>query len=163
MKTLTMVRHAKSSWTDLSSSDFDRVLNERGESDAPRMGAAWKERFRSVERIVSSPAKRAITTAGILAEALDYSVDQIHQEAKIYEASLETLLALVRQFPQQVNDLMMVGHNPGFQNLATCLTGERFANLPTCGVVRVALEVERWSEVQPGSGSLVAFLSPKGL
>ena len=87
MKTLTIVRHAKSSWTDLNSSDFDRVLNARGERDAPRMGATLKERFGSIERIVSSPAIRAITTANIMATALDYPTDQIQQEASIYEAS----------------------------------------------------------------------------
>lgn len=163
MKTLTIVRHAKSSWADLSQPDFQRALNARGERDAPRVGATLKERFGAVDAMVSSPAKRAITTARILAEALDYPVDRIHQEPEIYEASLDTLLGVVRQYSDAFETLLMVGHNPGFQALATCLTGERFDNLPTCGVVRAQLDVASWSEVKPGCGKLQDFLMPKAL
>jgi len=104
-------------------SDFERSLNDRGQRNAPRMGAAMNDRLGAVDAIVESPARRAITTATILAEALGCSVDAIRQESAIYEALLKTLLAVVRQIPDANESVLMVGTTQDFKPWLCALLG----------------------------------------
>ncbi|HKJ91412.1 MAG TPA: histidine phosphatase family protein [Oceanipulchritudo sp.] len=162
-----MIRHGKSSWSDLSRGDFDRPLNARGLRDAPRMGAYLKEAgLAPVDRIVSSPALRARTTTEFIAKALGVDVESITLERPLYEASSSGLLELVRGLDEADRHVVLVGHNPGFEQLAHALDpgftgdGEKF---PTCGVAQMKLAVDRWSEVEEGCAGECRFVSPKGL
>jgi len=167
MKQLTLIRHAKSSWSDLSRGDFDRPLNTRGLGDAPRMGAHLKAfGLAPVDRIVSSPALRARTTAELIAEALGMASGSITLERRIYEASSSGLLELVRGLDEADCHVVLVGHNPGFEGLAYALDpnfvgdGEKF---PTCGVAQMKLSIQTWSEADEGCAGECRFVFPKGL
>jgi phosphohistidine phosphatase len=160
MKRLYIVRHAKSSWkTDLG--DFDRPLNKRGKKSAPDMG----ERLRNLEvvpdLILSSPAVRAITTAGIIAAKLGYPEERIVADEAIYDAGVDELLELIRRTDSSVRVLMIFGHNPGFTDLARSLTGEYIVNLPTCAVYCVDFELDTWEQVDRGTGTCALYDFPK--
>lgn len=160
MKRLTLIRHGKSSWKDPSLDDFDRPLNSRGKREVPEMGRRLAQRGTDPDAIVTSPAKRARKTAHGIAGALGWDQD-IVEIADIYEASVETLFEVLRDFREEWNHVVLVGHNPGFTDLANSLFGERISNVPTCGVAEGELRVERWSDVAPGTGTLTLFDFPK--
>ncbi|PXA03455.1 phosphoglycerate mutase [Coraliomargarita sinensis] len=165
MKHLTLIRHAKSSWSDVSRGDFDRPLNARGLRDAPRMGAYLKKaKLPPVDRIVSSPALRARTTAELIAAALDVPNDSIVLEREIYAASLAALFTLVQGLNEANMHVVLVGHNPGFEQLAYALDpdfegdGEKF---PTCGVAQMELGIDTWSEIGEACAAKCQFVYPK--
>ena len=161
MKTLMIMRHAKSSWNDPSVIDFDRTLNERGNRDAPVMGGRLAEKNPGIELIVSSPAKRARTTAGIIAAATDYPEHSILLEPDIYEASVGELLEVVRRLPEENSHVAMVGHNPGFTDLANLLSGSAISNLPTCGIVYLEMCAPQWRNAATATAKLLELDTPK--
>ena len=161
MKTLTLIRHAKSSWNNPGLRDFDRPVNDRGKRDLPHMAERFAESYGAPELIVSSPAKRARKTARGFAKAVGLEKDDVSFEERIYEAWLDTLLEIVWSLDDGVDDAVLVGHNPTFTELCEWLSGAGIANMPTCAVARIELDVERWSEVGRRSGSLVSFDYPK--
>ncbi len=161
MKTVVLIRHAKSSWKGLDQTDFERPLNKRGQRDAPVMGARLLKRRRvTPDLIVSSPAQRAVETAMAIAEATRYKKDILWNQ-DLYLADVPTLLAAIWQVPNDVDLLYLVAHNPGLTDLSEHLSGEGFANVPTCGTVEVEFDVESWSEVAHGRGRLLEFDYPK--
>ena len=167
MKHLTLIRHAKSSWDDTSLSDFERPLNARGQRDAPRMGAHLKAAgLPPVDRIVSSPARRARMTAEAIAAALEMESAAVVWEQTIYAASFQTLLQLVQNLNEADGHVILIGHNPGFEQLARRLypdfegDGVKF---PTCGVAHFALEAGTWAAVSDGSAASCRFSYPKML
>ena len=161
MRSLTLMRHAKSNWSDPSLEDFDRPLNSRGQGDAPRMGRRLQnQRFR-VDRMVSSPANRAHTTAKLLAKEIDYPSEEIILEPSIYEASSKTLIQVIRSFPDASKRILMIGHNPGFTDTVTRLTGNPFENLPTCGIVHLSFRPASWAQAENNCCDLVFFDYPK--
>ncbi|NGY06120.1 SixA phosphatase family protein [Solimonas terrae] len=163
MRHLTIVRHAKSSWDSPDLSDFERPLNERGRRDAARM-AMWTRRAIGVpDRIVTSPALRAITTARVFADAMGIAHDHLLIQARIYEASLSTLLRLLRGFDDETPHIMLFGHNPGLSELAGALAHCPFDGLPTCAVVHLELPDKRWEDVAEGGGELLRYQFPKEL
>lgn len=167
MKQLTLIRHAKSSWSDPSLGDFDRPLNARGLEDAPRMGAYLKANgCPPVDQIVSSPALRARTTAKLIAEKLGMTNESIMLEPCIYEATLHRLFKLIGALDDAHPHVMLFGHNPGFAQLAygldPCFTGDG-DKFPTCGVAQMKLAIDRWSEVEEACASECRFVYPKGL
>jgi phosphohistidine phosphatase len=159
--TLTLVRHAKSSWGDPGLDDFMRPLNDRGRRDAPEMGRRLREGGLQPALIVSSPAKRAIKTAWIIAGALYVSEADILGAAVIYEAAADELLKLIRHLPEDRRDVMLVGHNPGLTDLANLLLQSGIDNIPTCGVVRLAFSARRWRDINSDCASLLLFDYPK--
>jgi phosphohistidine phosphatase len=161
MKTLTLIRHAKSSWNEPSVRDFDRTLNERGTRDAPVMGRRLAERDPGIDLIVTSPAKRARKTAGIIASAIGYPEQSIHLEPGIYEASAAELLEIVRHLPEEKMHVAMVGHNPGMTDIANLFSESAVPSLPTCGIVYLGMSVPRWGDAGPATGILVDFDTPK--
>lgn len=161
MKTLFILRHAKSSWDDPDCADFDRVLNERGLSAAPLMGRAMRERELKPDLILSSPAQRASQTAQLVKEAANFAAP-INYEERIYEASPHTLFNIVAAAPEDCQNLLLVGHNPGLEGLIKVLTNE-IRSMPTAGLAEVALDIEKWNELQPECGTLKNFLKPKNL
>ncbi|MEQ8715152.1 MAG: histidine phosphatase family protein [Cyclobacteriaceae bacterium] len=163
MKTLILVRHAKSSWDYPQLSDFDRPLNGRGKRDAPRMGRYLAERDIHADLIVSSPANRAITTARTIQEYLVSPMPRIAEEPSLYHASAATILRVVQAQPDDVNSLMIFGHNPGFTDCANQLSGSYIENIPTCGVVGIEFDVNSWPVVEFGTGHQLYFHFPKGI
>lgn len=161
MRLLTLVRHAKSSWDYPELSDFERPLNERGRRDAPVMAARSRDWPPLPDRLVSSPALRAITTARSFAASLGLDTDEIMVQPKIYDAALPALMRLVRAFDDGDRHVMMFGHNPGFSRLAHELARCSFDEMPTCAVARFELDVRGWADVVPGCGQLVRYSFPK--
>lgn len=143
--------------------DFDRPLNARGERDAPRMAEVLAAKSFAPDALVSSPARRALATARILAPGLGLSEAAIREEARIYEADLATLRRIVSELPAVEEHVVMVGHNPGFHLLASALADDPVARLPTCAVCDLHFEVATWEEAAEGKGALEAFLYPKML
>ncbi|MDB5013938.1 MAG: Phosphohistidine phosphatase [Daejeonella sp.] len=160
-KKLLIVRHAKSDWESGIKRDFDRPLNNRGEKNAPEMAQRLISKNIIPEKIVSSPALRAITTAGFFAEAFGYSKSDILQEPKIYEASASRLLKIINELPNEYNFIALFGHNPGLTELVINLSNADIYNLPTCGMVLLDFPYEDWSMISNGSGEKVFFDFPK--
>lgn len=161
MKTLYLIRHAKSSWDNLQLKDFDRPLNKRGQRDAPFMGNILHKKNVQADLLLSSPANRAISTARIIAHALHYSLENIVTNQGLYHASAYDILTIIRAVSNQHNNLLVFGHNPGFTYLSNALANCQIANVPTTGIVCIQFEVNNWTEVDSGKGKLVFFDYPK--
>ncbi|MCO6450267.1 MAG: histidine phosphatase family protein [Caldilineales bacterium] len=159
MKSLFIMRHAKSSWDSPNLPDFDRPLAGRGEKDAPRMGDFLAGRDLVPDLIVSSPALRAKTTAKRAAKAMGYD-DEIVYDERIYAAGVQDLMAVVAGLPNEVESVMLVGHNPGFEELVEWLCGAA-ARMPTAAIAYVAIDAENWFEVGENSGVLEWLITPK--
>lgn len=159
MRSLTLVRHAKSSWDDPALADFDRPLNDRGHRDAPVMAQRLARRLDSVPALVSSPARRAATTARTFAEALGLPADAIRYDAGIYDASADELLAIVRAFDDRTPVIALFGHNPGLSDLSHRLARCSFHEMPTCAMATFEFDVEHWRDVE--HGRLIAYSFPK--
>lgn len=147
MKTLLLVRHAKSGWDDPSLSDFDRPLNERGKRAAPDMGARLRDRGVHPQLVVSSPARRAMHTAQILATELDYPKTAIEYVDTLYAASAAVWLGIIRGLPAHVDSAMIVGHNPEATEIANKLCPARIDHMPTCAVLELHFEVADWGAI----------------
>lgn len=161
MKYLTLLRHAKSSWKDPDCDDFDRPLNKRGRQDAPLIGGRLAMLGEVPEVIISSPARRARSTAESVAAALPCQAAAIRYEPRIYEAGLETLVGLISQFDNAWQDVMLVGHNPGLTDLAKALAPCTFDNIVTCGVVKLAFRIDAWRDIRLHSARLLFYDYPK--
>ncbi len=162
MKRLTLVRHAKSSWTEVLLSDHDRDLAERGIRDAPRMGKRINARKLRPSLIISSTAVRAMSTARAIAEALNYPLEFLQSEKELYLASPDKILEIVCAQEDNFSDLMVVGHNPGMTDLANqLLPSLDIDNLPTCGVVAIDFETGSWAKIPEANARLFFYDYPK--
>ncbi len=161
MKTFYLTRHAKSSWSDSSLRDFDRPLNGRGRRDAPFMASLMKGKGIVPDRIISSPANRAITTAGHFAEALGIDEADIERKQGIYEAYPETLHEIVTSINDDLNTVFLFGHNPGFTAYANRYAAEYIPNMPTCSIVCVSSTADSWSKIDPSNSKVTEFFFPK--
>jgi len=161
MRTLYLIRHAKSSWANPQLKDFDRPLNNRGLRDAPFMAKMLKGKIGELDQIVSSPAKRAYTTASFFAEAFDMAIEDIQQEKDIYEAYAETIQEIISEFDDNWRQVALFGHNPGFTHLANQYATDYIANMPTCSIVQISAIDENWSSFNPDTASVRAFYYPK--
>lgn len=161
MKTLYLLRHAKSSWAIPGQKDYDRPLNERGEHDAPEMGARMRERDLTVDLVVSSPAVRALSTAYAVCDELGFNTSAIVQDRQIYLAGSAKLLQLVSFFDESKQSALLVAHNPALTDLANELARASIDNIPTSGLVIISLPIQFWAEVLPGVGKVLDFDFPK--
>ena len=162
MKTIYLVRHAKSSWDDPFQDDFDRPLNERGRTDAPRMARRLKEKEIHPDLLLSSPAARAISTCKVIAETAGYHHNQIKTDSRLYHASEETLLQIVKKLSDEIDVVMIFAHNPGLTDFANRLLPEPFTNnIPTCGITGIQFDISSWQDVQWGNGEIHFFDYPK--
>jgi phosphohistidine phosphatase len=160
-KHITLLRHAKSSWDNPSTDDFDRPLNQRGEDNAPEMGHRLAARSIRPSLIISSEANRAITTARVIARAIGYPAEFIHPVRELYLASAGTILKILAHEGKRYNDVMIVGHNPGLTDLANMISDARIDNIPTCGVFAIDAEIDDWAELRDKPGKLAWFDYPK--
>ena len=161
MLQLTLIRHAKSSWSDPELSDFERPLNKRGRKNAPLMGKIMKQRGMTFDLLVSSPAERAISTACLIAAKLKYPAKKIRQVEELYAASAGSLLQCVQQFNPKDKRVALVAHNPGLTDFCNYLTGEDISNLPTCAVALIEFELDDWQAVDRDSGRLLIYEYPR--
>lgn len=169
MKSLTLLRHAKSGWDDPISRDFDRPLNPRGRKAARTVGLEMKAQGLVFDLVLASPARRVIETLEEVAAA--YGGFDPRFDERLYLASAATLLEIVRAAPDGIERLLLVGHNPGLEEIALRLSrrdenglrGEIEVKYPTGTVAEIALPVERWSQVKEGSGRIVRFIRPRDL
>jgi len=161
MKKLYIVRHAKSSWSDASLSDFERPLNSRGEKDAPLMGEILKKKGILPDLVISSSAKRALTTAKIISEKIGYSKKKIEKDTNIYHAGLRNMISIINEVSNDVQSLMIFGHNPTFTQLINVLANYDLPNLPTCAVVEIECLVNNWQALTAGTGKVVNYEYPK--
>jgi phosphohistidine phosphatase len=161
MKTLYLLRHAKSSWNDASLRDFDRPLNERGRQSAELIGKRLANEKLSAPLLLCSPALRARETAEIVLKSSElHAAERFDQ--RIYEASLQDLMQVVSGIPDDKQVAVLIGHNPGFEELLAFLTGEA-RPMPTCALAKIKLDVASWGEVRTGEGNLEWLITPKEL
>ena len=161
MRTLYLIRHAKSSWEDPEMDDFDRPLNKRGKRDAPLMGRRLSGRGICPGLMITSPAKRAIVTARTVAKEVGYAEKEIETHEAIYGGGVPHLLEVIQEIDDSNDQAMLFGHNPGLTALALDLTDARIDNIPTCGVFCIRFDVASWREVDRGTGEMVFFDYPK--
>ncbi len=162
MKTLYLVRHAKSSWEFSDLSDFERPLNNRGKNDAPVVGKFLKSQQILPDLMLSSPAVRALHTATIIAREIGYH-QNIQVNEKMYHAHTPELWHIVKSVPDKVNELMIFGHNPSFTEFANEMVTQVIDNLPTCGVFAVNWHIKSWNDIKKGEGKFKFFEFPKNL
>jgi len=161
MKRIYLVRHAKSSWKNPDLADFDRPLNSRGKHDAPLMGKQLTKKKVKPDIIICSPAKRALRTATIIANEIDFPKNKIVVKDSLYGASVSTILNIIQYLDDSVNDVMLVGHNPEFTSMANRLSDYQVENMPTCSVFCVDFEIQSWQDVKKGDGIFKFFDYPK--
>ncbi len=162
-KQLLLIRHAKSDWGNADLTDFNRSLSKRGHSDAPEMAIRMVEKQIIPDLIVSSPALRAITTAKYFAKTWRITESKIQQENSIYEANLKSLLAMVNQLNNQVDQVAIFGHNPGLTDFSNYLSNGNIYNMPTCSIVIIDFPFENWNEISAATGKVILFDYPKSL
>ena len=165
---LLLLRHAKSDWDSGAPTDFDRPLNKRGKGDAPKVGA-WLYREGLVpDYVVSSPAKRARQTALKVCKRLDFEKKRIVWETEIYEAGPPALLDVLARCPGEAAIVLLIGHNPGLEELVRHLAGEDLELpqdgklLPTAAVARFEMP-EDWTRLDRGGAHLISITRPRGL
>jgi phosphohistidine phosphatase len=170
MKTLTLLRHAKSDWDDPRQRDFDRPLNRRGHAAARAIGRAMLAEGMRFDAVLASPAARVVETLEGLAEACCRDLAPAF-DPDLYLACPATLLDKIHETPDEATSLLVVGHNPGLEQLAKLLsgTGDETAlaalaeKYPTAALAVIRLNVASWSDVAPDRGTLTRFLRPRDL
>ncbi len=161
MKNIILVRHAKSSWSNMALADHDRPLNERGKHNAPEMGKRLNKKRIQPDLLLSSTAKRARATAKKIAKEIDYPKEKIQTTKMLFHADGGNIIEVIKSLDDSLNTVMIFGHNPGFTTCSNALTGGAISNIPTCGVASIELHVQSWSETSPGLGMLLFFDYPK--
>ncbi|MDO1448995.1 histidine phosphatase family protein [Rhodocytophaga aerolata] len=161
MKKLFLIRHAKSSWDDASLPDEERPLNKRGKKDAPLMGSLLRKQGITPDLIISSPAKRAFSTAKKMAKELAYPKDHILTFDKLYLSSPAALLEVIKSQPAEVRTLLVFGHNPELTQLVPLLCDHPIDSIPTSGVVSITFQTDTWQKIEKMNGRFDFFDYPK--
>jgi len=170
LKTLTLLRHAKSSWDDTVERDFDRPVNGRGRRAAARIGRWIADEGLTFDHIVASPAVRVRQTLEGVEDGLGATLKPLW-DTRIYLSSAATLMLLAQQFSDEKSDALLVGHNPGCEDLLLMLvaagTGasrdEAEVKYPTATLARIELDIERWADLDDNTGRLAHFIRPRDL
>jgi len=162
MKTLYLLRHAKSSWSNSLLSDKDRPLNARGLRDAPDMGSRFGERGESLDRVMTSPAQRALSTARLFCEACGFPPQDIAVEPDLYFSGSGSITDLVLSQDDRLRSIMLVFHNPDITRFANSIDYElRIDNVPTCGLIRIVSDIAQWRDWSPDNSTIEYFDYPK--
>ena len=160
MKTLFLIRHAKSSWGDTALADKDRPLDDRGKRDAPKMGKRFAKRDVKPDLILSSPAMRALATAEIIAKKLDYKLKDIVVDDRLYASEADELLNVIHKLGDKLERVMLFGHNPELTELAHRPLSE-ITHMPTCAVAEFTFVTKSWSDIGKAKLAKVALDYPK--
>ena len=160
MKTLYLIRHAKSSWNDAGLTDFERPLNERGKRDVISIGERLKLKKALPSIIISSTAKRTRITSKKLAKKVGFNSSEIEFKQELYLANTPILLNILNNISDEHSIVFVVGHNPGISNFCDYLTNQ-FYDFPTCGIAKITFNIDSWAEVSNGLGDIEWFDYPK--
>lgn len=161
MKTLTIFRHAKSSWDEQGLADFDRPLSQRGRTDAPVMAERLQEARIRPSLILSSPAMRAWKSARMVAKQISYPVEFLQREPGLYLADVQKLLDIIAAQDEGFNNIMIIGHNPGLTELANLLVPGVTRNIPTAGFVALRIDSSDWDLRTRKGVELIRYDFPK--
>lgn len=161
MKTLLLVRHAKSDWSTPSLGDADRPLNERGKRDAPEMASRLLNRKVGIDAFISSPAKRAKKTASIFAKAYNRDKDEIIFREELYLATVDLFFDIIKLTSDEYKSIAVFSHNPGITDFANHLTNTRIDNIPTCGIFAVSIDTKKWADFEEAPRHFLFFDYPK--
>ena len=161
MKTIYLVRHAKSSWKYPDLDDFERPLNKRGRKNAPFMGTILNKLKVAPDIILSSPANRASMTARIIADKIGYPLEKILYSENIYDFNANALIDVIKQLDNVVHKAMLVGHNPALTELSNYIGDEVISNIPTAGIFCAELDIPSWAKIGARCGKLAFFEFPK--
>lgn len=160
MKTLYVIRHAKSSWAEPNQPDIDRKLNDRGVENAPMMAKRLHERVATIDYKICSPAVRTTQTAQFFCAEFGWNLSELNFEKSIYEAPLANLLKVISSIPNQCNSAVLFGHNFGVSLLVNHLTDD-YVQMPTCAIVTIELNIDQWEMLSEGIGRLMDYDYPK--
>lgn len=162
MRTLSLLRHAKSGWSINGISDFERPLKKRGYKDILTMSSRFNANaYRKPDLVMTSPATRALTTARLFCENIDFPKEDIQQRYDIYECNTVDLYQLLSNSASHCEHILLVGHNPSITYFAIELCQLHTTNVPTTGLVNMSLAIDNWSQLKAGCGSLINFDYPK--
>jgi phosphohistidine phosphatase len=161
MKTLLLIRHAKSSWDAPGLSDIDRPLNERGKKDAPEMAKRLKDKNIEIDLFVSSPAKRARKTARYFAEEYGLKKGDIKLEDELYSATQPAFQKTISGLNDKHDTVAVFSHNPGITEYANSLSDVRIDDMPTCSVLAIAADTDSWSDFEKAQKNFLFFDYPK--
>ena len=160
MKTLFLIRHAKSSWGNPLLADFDRPLNDRGLRDAPFMAELLKKQGIRPDLMLVSPANRTTETANYFAEALEFDKADMRFEENIYEASPRQIFSIIEGIEPAAETVLLFGHNPAMTDMANYFSKKFVDNVPTCGIVRIEAAIDDWADFSPDNASVTGLFFP---
>jgi phosphohistidine phosphatase len=163
MKSLLIIRHAKSSWDLSTIKDFDRPLNERGHKDAPAMAKRLVEKQIHIDAFVSSTAKRAFTTACYFAEAYHIKEKQVQRIDKLYHAAEPVFYEVISALDNSLNTVAIFSHNPGITYFVNELTNAQIDDMPTCGIFAIHIDSDNWADFKKAKKTFWFFDYPKNL
>jgi phosphohistidine phosphatase len=163
MKTLLLIRHAKSSWDNPGISDFDRPLNERGKKDAPAMAERLYERGIRIDAFVTSPARRARKTAEQFAKRYKKNKEDLLLKTELYMAGEEAFFSVLEKLDDRYETVALFSHNPGLTDFANSLTDVRTDNIPTCGIFAVSADAKKWNKFREARKNFLFFDYPKAM
>lgn len=161
MKTVIIVRHAKSSWADYNLADVERPLNRRGKFDAPLMANIMKEHGYEPEKIYLSHSKRTRSTVKPIAQTLEIDKKNITVTTSLYHGYEDDYIDIISEEDNDINCIMLIGHNPGITYIANSCQGASIDNVPTCGVIKVESVIDNWKDFSFPSSKLTSFIYPK--
>jgi phosphohistidine phosphatase len=161
MKSLFLIRHAKSSWDNASLSDFERPLNERGKTDAPAMARKLGKKKLKLDAVVSSPAKRAKQTAKHFTKEFGLKKKNSFFEPSLYEAGEENFFEVVENLKNKWDSVAIVSHNPGITSFADSLTETKIDDMPTCGIFAIKVDADKWKDFRTAKKEFWFFDYPK--
>lgn len=161
MKTLFVVRHAKSSWGDLTLKDFDRPLNERGQRNAPEMAQRLLKKNYAIDAFVTSTARRAFETASHFIKTYGRPKEELILREKLYHAPAEAYFEVVAALDDRYDAVAIFGHNPGITAFVNQLTATRIDEMPTCAIFAVEADIRHWRDFESAGKKFLFFDAPK--
>ena len=161
MKTLYIHRHAKSDWSSGATNDHDRPLNERGKKDAPFMARQFANEKPSIDLLLSSTAERAKTTMEYYKKALGSNEEAVRLERKLYHADVSSIMIILEELDDDLDTVMIFGHNPTFSELCHYLDNSFRDYLATCARVKIELDIAEWIEIHRNCGRCIEHIYPK--
>lgn len=161
MKTLYLIRHAKSAWDEIGISDFERDLNKRGRRDLPFMAERLKHFGVLPDLILCSPAKRAKKTAKCIAKTISYDKEKIQYEDSLYDSTYQSYRYLLDTIDDSIDSVFIVAHNPTLTEMGERLSGAILTNIPTCSIVCIEFDVKSFRDIKEEGGKIIFFDYPK--
>ena len=161
MKKLILVRHSKSSWKDLSLIDFHRPLNNRGKSDGPIMSRYLSSKINKIDFLHSSSSVRTFETSKFFISKIEFK--NIKYDDNLYHCSAQSIIHLIKNYPEHHNTVMIIAHNPGLTNLINMITNINLDNLPTTGIANIDFDCDSWNNISIENSNLVDLKFPKQL